>query len=334
MSLSGKQKAAMLLLSLDAATASELVKGLDTKAVQDLAVELAYLDAAGLKNNSESFEIAQQFCNSLDNDKEFQIDDFLGELLKAAIGEAKAENVQAQIRSLLHKRDPFIPIRSANSQILSTILGNEHPQAVAVVLSELPAKKSSEVLGLLDEGIRFNAISRMAKSESVTLEAKMRIAETICKKLEALSASMEAGAPAGVQAEQPLRKVAVILRNLSKDLRDGLVGAIKEKDAETGDMVSKLMIIWKDIPLIADRSLQESVRAIDSRKMALALHKAEESIVKKIKSNISERAIAALDEEVSLMSSPKKEDIEAAREEIVNVLRERNDEGELAFIEE
>jgi flagellar motor switch protein FliG len=334
MSLSGKQKAAMLLLSLDAATASELVKGLDAKAVQDLAVELAYLDAAGLKNNTESFKIAQQFCKSLDNKKEFQIDVFLGELLKAAIGEAKAENVQTQIRSLLHKRDPFIPIRSTSPQTLSSILSSEHPQAVAVVLSELPAKKSSEVLGMLDEGIRFNAISRMAKSESVPLEAKMRIAETICKKLEALTASTGTGTSEGVQTEQPLRKVAVILRNLNKDLRDGLINTIKEKDTETGETVSKLMILWADIPLITDRSLQETMRGIDSRKMALALHKAEENIVNKIKANISERAIATLDEEVSLMSEPKKEDIEAAREEIVNMLRENNEKGELAFIEE
>lgn len=333
MTLSGKQKAAMLLLSLDSATASELVKGLDAKAVQELAVELAYLDAAGLKNNSESFEIAQQFCNSLVCEKGFQIDDFLGELLKAAIGQAKAENIQTQIRSLLHKRDPFIPIRNANSQILSSILSGEHPQAVAVVLSELPAKKSSEVLGLLEEGIRFNAISRMAKSESVTLEARMRIAETVCKKLEAL-ANSSTGQAAAAQTEQPLRKVAVILRNLSKDLRDGLLNSIKEKDAETSEMISKLMIIWDDVPLIADRSLQETMRGIDSRKMALALHKAEEKIVSKIKSNISERAIAALDEEASLMSSPKKEEIESAREEIVNVLREVNEKGELSFVEE
>jgi flagellar motor switch protein FliG len=334
MSLSGKQKAAMLLLSLDAATASELVKGLDAKAVQELAVELAYLDAAGLKNNNESFEIAQQFCNSLTIEKGFQIDDFLSELLKAAIGQAKAENIQTQIRSLLHKRDPFIPIRTANSQTLSSVLGGEHPQAVAVVLSELPAKKSSELLGFLDDGIRFNAISRMAKSETVTLEARMRIAETICKRLEALTASTDTVQPAAAQPEQPLRKVAVILRNLSKELRDGLVNAVKEKDKEAGEMVSKLMILWTDIPLITDRSLQESVRGIDSRKMALALHKADDKIVNKIKSNISERAAAALDEEVSLMSAPKKEDIESAREEITEILREKNEKGEIAFIEE
>ena len=328
MSLSGKQKAAMLLLSLDPATASELVKGLDAKAMQELAVEMAYLNAAGLKNNNEGFEIAQQFCSSLESPENgFQIDFFLGELLKASIGEAKALTIQTQIESLLHKRDPFIPIRSAKSQVLATVLNTEHPQAVAVVLSVLPAKKSSEVLGLLDDNLRFSAIGRMTKSESVTPEARLRIAETICKKIEAIASE-------GSLTEQPLRKVAVILRNLNKDLRDGLVSSINEKDSTAGETVLKLMIIWEDIPLITDRSLQEIMRGLDSRKLALALHKADEKIIKKIKSNISERANEALEEETSLMSSPKKEDIQEARDDIVGMLHEKNVSGELAFIEE
>lgn len=333
MSLSGKQKAAMLLLSLDPATASELVKGIDAKAMQELAVEMAYLDASGLKNNNEGFEIAQQFCSSLETpDKGFQIDVFLGELLKAAIGETKAQSIQTQIESLLHKRDPFIPIRSANSQVLSSVLNSEHPQAVAVVLSVLPAKKSSEVISLLEENIRFNAISRMTKSEFVTPEARLRIAESVVKKLDALTA--EAGPSTSPQTEQPLRKVAVILRNLGKDIRDGLVNSIKEKDSDAGENVLKLMILWEDIILITDRSLQEILRGIDSRKLALAMYKAEEKIAKKIMANISERANAALEEETSLMSNPKKEDILNAKEDIVDMLREKNVSGELAFIEE
>jgi flagellar motor switch protein FliG len=47
MGLTGKQKAAMLLMTLDAATAAELLKGIDPQVVQELAVELAYLDTTG-----------------------------------------------------------------------------------------------------------------------------------------------------------------------------------------------------------------------------------------------------------------------------------------------
>ena len=94
------------------------------------------------------------------------------------------------------------------------------------------------------------------------------------------------------------------------------------------------MILWDDIPAITDRSLQNVLRQIDSKDMALALTKADEIIIKKFRSNISERAAQTLDEEVSLMSAPTTEAIEEAREKIVNILRQSNQAGELAFVEE
>ena len=333
MTLTGKQKAAMLLMTLDATTAAELVKGLDANKVQDLAVELAYLDATGFKDNKQSAEIAWQFCSSLQTKKEFHIDHFLHELLKSTLGESKAENIQTQIHNLLYKRDPFISIRSTDAQTIASVLSDEHPQAIAVVLSELPPKKSSEVINILGEGVRLSAISRMASCETVTAEAKSRIAETVCQRLEAVT-TVGTDEVMVTRPEDSLRKVAVILRNLGQELRDGLLGAIRGKDDKTGEMVAELMIIWADIPQVTDRSLQEALRGIDSQKLALALHKSDEAIIEKIRSNISERAAEALDEETSLMSAPKKEDVEQAREEIVQVLRQMNEKGELAFIEE
>lgn len=236
------------------------------------------------------------------------------------MGDEKAGQIQTQIQDLLYKRDPFISIRSADSQMIASVLEGEHPQAAAAVLSELPAKKSSEVLSLLGEGIRLSAVRRMTSCETSTSEARLRIAETICKRLEAAS-SNEAGAALQVRPEQSLRKVAVILRNMAKELRDGLLGAIRGKDDKAGEMVANLMIIWTDLPQVTDRSLQEALRGVDAKKLALALHKADEVIAEKIKSNISERAAAMLEEEASLMAAPKKEDVKDAREEIVGVLR-------------
>src|SRR3972149_4615088 len=107
--LTGKQKAAMLLLSLDAATASELLKDINPDTVRELAVELAYLDASGYSNSGQSLEYAREFCSSLRKKKEFKIKDFLKEMLNNTIGEEKAEQIQAQIQNLLQQRDPFIP---------------------------------------------------------------------------------------------------------------------------------------------------------------------------------------------------------------------------------
>jgi len=334
MELTGKQKAAMLLMSLDPATAAELLKGIDPKMVQELVVELAYLDTAGHRNSKQSIELARQFYNSLrPKEEEFHLNSFLKEMLRSTVGGDKAEQIQTKLQDLLRQRDPFISIRSVDSRTLASVLESEHPQAAAAVLSELPAKKGSEVLGLLGEGVRISAIRRMTSCDTIGAEAKVRIAEMVWKRIEAAKSS-DTGTAIQARPEQSLRKVAVMLRGLGKELRDGLVGALRGKDDKTGQTVSNLMIVWDDIPQVADRPLQEALRGIEARKLALALHKAEETIAGKIRANISERAAATVDEETSLMSTPKKKDIEDAKEEIVRILREMNEKGNLSFVEE
>jgi flagellar motor switch protein FliG len=328
-----KQKAAMLLMSLDTATATELLRDVKPETVRELAVELAYLDAAGYASTQESLEYAKEFCSGLAVKEKFKIKNFLREMLNNTVGSEKGEQIQNEIKGLLQQRDPFIPLRQADAQTISTALKGEHPQAVAVILSELTPKKSSDVLKLLEENIRQNVVARMTTGESITPEAKVRIAEMACAKLVSLKTG-KGPAQQQLHPEESLRKVAIILRNLSRELRDGLLNAIKDKDAEAAEKVTNLMIVWDDIPLITDRSLQQILRDIEARSLALALTKADDIIIQKIRSNISERAAQTLDEEASLMSAPTNEDIQKARDEIVTVLRSKNQNGELAFIEQ
>lgn len=333
MALTGKQKAALLLASLDAATAAELLKGIDASTVQDLAVELSYLDASGLRDTRQTTEVARQFCKSLQQESGFRFKSFLGDMLRNSVGEDQAKQIQQEIHNLLQKRDPFLSLRSADLPTLAQVLETEHPQAVAVVLSELPPKRGSELLGLLPEGVRVSAISRMTSSGGTTPEAKMRIAQLVQSRLEATGAGSQTGAALQVRPEQSLRQVAVLMRNLDQEVRDGVLEAIRQKDQEAGNKILSLMIVWEDLPAISGRSLQQALRGIDERQLALALHEASEEIVRKIRSCISERAATMMSEEASLMAAPKKDDVRAAQDRILGVLRELNKKGELSFEE-
>ncbi len=334
MAFTGKQRAALLLTCLDATTAAELLKGVDPQTVQELAVELTYLDVAGQRTPRQTADIARQFCRSLQNDTAFSFQGFLKEMLRNTVGEDHARRIQQEIQDLLMRRDPFMSIRSANSESLMTALEGEHPQAIAVVVSELPPKRGSDVLGRLNSETRVNVISRMTAVNGITPEAKLRIAQMIRTKLEGAGSGQQAGGVLQVRPEQSLRKVAVIVRNLDKEIRDGVLEAIRQKDEEAGEKIASLMILWEDLPLVAGRSLQQALRGLDERQLALALYEAPEDVVTKIKSNISERAAAMVTEEASLMSSPKKEDVRQAREKIVVAMRELNLKGELTFEEE
>jgi len=105
LALTGKQKAAMLLMSLDAATAAELVKGLDADVARELALELAGLDAENIKGSGKSAKIVKQFNHSLKAGETFQFEGFLGELLKSAIGQDTTEEIRIRIQQLLYNPD-------------------------------------------------------------------------------------------------------------------------------------------------------------------------------------------------------------------------------------
>jgi flagellar motor switch protein FliG len=332
--LTGKQRAALLLTSLDAATAAELLKGIDSTTVQELAVEISYLEANGHRTGRETTDVVRQFCKSLQEESAFGFRSFLKEMLRSAVGEDQARRIQQEIQTLLQKRDPFLSIRSADLQILTSVLETEHPQAVAVILSELPPKRGTEVLGQLSEGVRISAISRMTGVGGIPSEAKMRIAQMVRARIEAAQAAQQAGTAMQTRPEQSLRKVAVLVRSLDRQLRDGVLQAIGQKDEQTSQKVEDLMILWEDLPLVDDRTLQEVLRCMTEKDLAVALHDTSEEVETRIRNNISERMAAAITEETSLISSFKKEEVREAREKIVAVLRERLKMDKLTFVAE
>jgi flagellar motor switch protein FliG len=199
-----------------------------------------------------------------------------------------------------------------------------------VVLSELAPKKSQEVLSLLKEDVRLKAVCKMTNPELLGAGVKQRMASIVSERLRDLKGETLTVRPG--QEGQNLRKLALMLSGLERDLRDQLLSEISKHDEETGKKVRNLMVTWEDIPSIADRSLQEALRSVDSSKLAVALYGADDVISQKIRSNISERAVTMLDEEASLMQEPLETEVLDAREEVVGPLREANEEGKLRLV--
>lgn len=334
MALTGKQKAAMLLTTLDVATATELLRGFDTQVVEELAIELSYLDAAGMRNGDEIMAVSQEFSQSLNSKPGFEVKSFLDDMLKGTLGKNRADELLNDIQSLLRRRDPFLPVLKADINVLASVLESEHPQAVAVVLSELPPKRSSDVLGMLNEGVRVSAVSRMTSVGAMPREAKARIADMVGTKLELRQAEGAAGASVSCKPEDSLRKVALILRNLEKEQREQVMASVRKKDSDTSDAITDMMVLWEDMNAIHDRSMQEGLRGLDEQALARALHKADEVVAHKIKSNISARAASMVEEEATLMGAPKKSDVAEARTGILNRLRELNRNGDLMWQEQ
>ncbi len=327
MVLTGKQKAAMLLMSLDPATAADLLRSADQKVLTEIAAELAYLESIGADKAQAAKATAQEFFGKLGSGGGGE-GVFVRNMLEQVLGKDKSKEALTKVRAMVQQRDPFSAVRSAETADIFRAISGESAQVVAIVLGELPAKKSAALLNMLAEQLRIEVVGKLATGVSAPGEVRLRIAGTLRARLQASTA--EGGAAGG---EENLRKVAMLLRDLEAEPRNKTLEGIAQRDKETADAVSKLMVIWEDIPLVLSRSLQEGLRQAEARQLALAIRDADERIIAKIRENLSERAVAALDEEAELLSAPKQTEIAEAREAILQLLRDMNAAGNLRWEE-
>ena len=333
MAYTGRQKAAALLMNLDKATATKLLSGLPSEDVEEIGVELARLDASGQRDLQEEERITQTFVDTLakGHNPAANIRSFLNETLLTSVDKDKAEQINSRITKASRGKDPFAAIRSASTDELVLALEGEHPQTAAVVLSEMSPVKGQEVLSLLSEELRNKAVCKMTNQDIVQSGVRERMASMVSAKLKTFEGETLQERPE--VKEQNLRKLALVLSGLEQELRDQLLDEIKNHDEEMLATVRRLMVTWNDIPSIADRSLQEALRGIDANRLAVALYGADEQIAKKIRSNISERAAAMLDEETGLLQEPLPKEIAEAQDEVCKPLRDANEEGKLRFMQ-
>ena len=310
----------MLLMGLEPTTAAALLRSAEPETVTQIAAELAYLQAGGSGADEPQDDPIKEFCEQLRERTGAEAGgQFVRTVLQQAVGSDRSRQIMGEINSLVEQRDPFLPIRSAEAEEIAEALAGESPHVAGIVLSELPSKTSAKLLPLLDDDVRAEAVHGMASERAVAPETRLRVATVVRQRL---TKAVATGGGGRVQRDKQLRKVALLLRTLGSDLRSTLLEGIAQGDNDTSERIQQLMVVWDDIPVVSDRSLQEALRAIDSRRMALAMIDVDERTNEKLRSNMSERQAGMLDEEASLLSQPTEEEIEAARNELLQALRD------------
>jgi flagellar motor switch protein FliG len=328
--ISGAKKAALLLMTLDPASASELLTVVSPEVATEIATEIAYLNSANKEESDQlSHNIIQEFCTLLTGSESDWGLGFVKQMLESAMGPDRSTKAFEEVKHRLDFRDPFAEVRGTKLAELAAALEGEPPQVISLVLAELPAKSGSELLGYFDDEMRNDIIRGMAGATNVSAEAKLHVAKKIKDRISEMR--MAGGSAEGNDRETQIRKVSVLLRTLPRQTRDNMVASIKEQDPETGALVMKMMVTWEDLIIIEARALQEALRSSDPRKLALAMVGVDQRTADKIKMNMSETGRNMLYEESLLISHPKKKEITEARDLLLADLRELNEAGMLEF---
>ncbi len=320
--LTGKQKAAILLMSMDVDVAAKVFKELDMSEVEQIALEISNLKdvPANVVEDviEEFYELMQASSLMLEGGIEYaQV------LLEKTYGPERARDIVEKIKVLTTIRG-FNILKQADPAQLANFLSKEHPQTIALILSHLPPAQAADVLQEFPDELRSDAIVRIATIGKVSPALVSEI-EQVVDQIAETTLSQNLAATGGAQI------VANILNKSNNALAKSLLESIEEKNYDMAGEIKRLMFLFEDIIQIDDRGIQRILRDVDKRDLALALKVADEKIKNKIFKNMSERAASVVKEELEFMGPVKLKEVEQAQMRIVDIVKQLESEGEISI---
>ncbi|MEZ5425391.1 MAG: flagellar motor switch protein FliG [Pyrinomonadaceae bacterium] len=321
--LSGARKAAILCLSLGEEAASVLFKYLDEEEVQILSRELAMLPDV---KSDISDEIVDEF-NQLLLARSYVTTggvDYAKRLLNRSFGAEVAKRLTDKVVHSLESPASFEALQKTDPQQLAKLFQSEHPQTIAVVLAHLDPSTAADVLGHLPETSRADIILRLAGLQTVSQDIVKRISHVLNQKLVSVQ-GMSRATVGGI------RSVAEICNRLDRESMRMMMEQIEENNQDLSLEIRNLMVTFEDILLVDDIGIREIMQRVDKKVLALALKGTVEELQDRFFSNMSNRAVEMMKEEMDFMGQVKLKEVNGAQREIVEILRELDEQGVISL---
>ncbi|OAN18612.1 flagellar motor switch protein FliG [Photobacterium jeanii] len=319
-SLSGTEKAAILLLSLSEQDAASIIRHLEPKQVQrvgGIMASMADLSQEKLSAVHRHFLEDIQKYTSIGMGSE----DFVRNALVAALGEDKANNLVDQILMGSGSRG-LDSLKWMDPRQVASIILNEHPQIQTIVLSYLEPEQSAEILSQFPERVRLDLMMRIANLEEVQ-PAALHELNDIMEKQFAGQAGAQAAKIGGLKA------AAEIMNYLDNNVEGLLMDQIRDNDEDMATQIQDLMFVFDNLAEVDDRGIQALLRDVPQELLQKALKGADDMLRDKILRNMSKRAAEMLQDDLEAMGPIRVADVESAQKEILSIARRLADAGEL-----
>ena len=320
--LTGKEKAAVLLVSLGPDVSAQIFQHLDDEEIEELTLEIANMRQVDKETKDETLREFYHLAEAKDYINRGGID-YARDVLKKALGDEKAGDILERLTATLQVR-PFDAIRKTDpSQLLNFIQG-EHPQTIALVLSYLQPGQASQVLSSLPQEVQTEVSKRVAVMDRTSPEIIKEVEKVLEQKLSSVVTNEYASA-GGIEA------IVDVLNQVDRGTEKNILDHLEEDDPELAEEIRQRMFVFEDITVLSDQAIQLVVRQVDSHDIALALKTASDEVKEKLLSNMSSRAREMLEEDMEYMGPVRVREVEEAQQGIVNVIRELEDSGEIVI---
>lgn len=239
--------------------------------------------------------------------------EYLQELLVAALGEEKAEDI-LQRAGPWEGIIPFHFLRDADSTQVARFLGDEHPQTVALVLAHLRPTEAARVLANLNPNIQADVAARIAIMESTSPEIVKEIEEGLKNKLTEIL-------PKNKSAAGGVDYLVKVLNQVDRATEKVILESLAANDPSLAEQVLAKMFVFEDLIHVDDRSLQQINQRVDQKDLLMALRGASEELRSKIFNNMSSRARKLMEDDLAAMGPVRLRNVEEAQQRVVGIVR-------------
>jgi flagellar motor switch protein FliG len=318
--LTGRQKAAIFLVSLGSEVSSEIFKHLREDEIEQLTFEIARMDRIEPEDRDRVLQEFQEMMMAQEFIQNGGID-YARDVLERALGTQKAIDIVNRLTSSLQVR-PFDFIRRTDPSHLLNFIQGEHPQTIALILAYLDPQKSALILSGLPHQIQADVAKRIAQMDRTSPDVLREVERVLERKLSTL-ASEDFTSAGGIDA------IVEVLNNVDRGTEKIIIEALEEEDPELAEEIKKRMFVFEDIVLLDDRSIQKVLREVDTQDLAKALKGVDAEVQEKIYRNMSKRASALLREDMDFMGPIRLRDVEESQQKIVNIIRKLEESGDI-----
>ncbi|MFW6006702.1 MAG: flagellar motor switch protein FliG [Halanaerobiales bacterium] len=321
-SLSGKQKAAILMLTIGPDLSAEVFQHLSEDYIEELTLEIANMQKVSSQVKDEVMQEFYQLMEARDYIDSGGIQ-YAREVLEKALGEDRASDILERLTATLQVR-PFDSLRKTDpSQLLNFIQG-EHPQTIALILAYLHPDQASQLISSLPQNVQVDVARRVAQMDRTSPDIIKEVEDIIEQKLSSIVTNEYATAGG-------LESIVDILNQADRGTEKNILDQLEEQNAELAEEIKQRLFVFEDIVTLSDKAIQMVLRQVDSHEVALALKTASEEVEEKIYSNMSQRASNMLQEDIEYMGPVRLREVEEAQQNIVNAIRELEESGEIVI---
>ena len=314
------RKAAIVLMSLPAEEAAQIMSKLDAKLVEVVSVEIARLGAISPDDQEAAItDFANVNPNALGESGGMERARALVEKALGKNASGTLDSVRQQIEAL-----PFSFLQKVDNTNLLTFIIDEHPQTIALILSHLPSSQSAEIMSGLPSDRQLSVVRRIATMGQTNPEIITEVEKGLENRMASVM-SQQYEKAGGVES------VASMLNVIDRATERNLLENLAQEDPDLVEEIRRRMFVFDDIAKLADKDVQSILKEVETSQWALALKGASEDLKETILGNLSKRAGDLLREEIDYLGPVKLSEVEKMQQQIVDVTRRLEDAGELTL---